>query len=50
MTEAIQLAPQPLSRTKFVPKPLSVPLFAGAASRHLEADECPLPEGWLPPV
>jgi CRP/FNR family cyclic AMP-dependent transcriptional regulator len=42
MTEAIQLAPQHLGRGrpgKFVPKPLSVPLFAGAASRQLEADE-----------
>ena len=41
MTVAIQF-PQPLSRgrpTKFVPKPLSAPLFAGAASRHLEAGE-----------
>ena len=38
---AIQL-PQPLRRgrpTKFVPKPLSAPLFEGAASRHLEAGE-----------
>ena len=41
MTVAIQF-PQPLSRgrpTKFVPKPLSAPLFEGAASRHLEAGE-----------
>jgi CRP/FNR family cyclic AMP-dependent transcriptional regulator len=41
MTEAIQL-PQSLDRgrpTKFVPKPLSAPLFAGAALCHLEAGE-----------
>jgi CRP-like cAMP-binding protein len=42
MTETIQLALQHLGRgrpTKLVPKPLSAPLFAGAASRQLEADE-----------
>src|SRR5258706_9975301 len=42
MTKAIQLVSQhigPGRPSKFVPTPLSAPLFAGAARRQLEADE-----------